>query len=104
LKDHRTKTCTRGTTWYRTSVTYGSTVNRDKEVNIKVTSRYKGRNLGIRASNPSFLSICTQSRIGDDIYDVIIVEYDRWYNMGLNLLVKRLRQRFIDTIIIVVSV
>ena len=76
---------------FGTSVTYGSTVDRDKEAYIKVASHGKGRNLGIRTSDPSFPSICTQSMIGDDIYDVIIAEYDRRYGIGLNPLVKRLR-------------
>lgn len=89
---------------FGTSVTYGSSIDRDKEAYIKVASNGKGRNLGIRASDPSFPSICTQSMIGDEMYDVIIVEYDRRYDMGLNPLVKRLRQRFVDATIIVVNI
>ena len=41
--------------------------------------------------------------VGDAIYDVIVVEYDKAYQKGLNTLVKRLRQRFVDATIIVVN-
>ena len=67
-------------------------------------SRGKGRNLGIRASGLSFVSICTESRIDDDACDAIIIECNRRHDVGLNPLVKRLHQRLIDTTIIVVSV
>ena len=88
---------------FGTSVTYGSCVDRDTEAYIKVASNGKGTNLGIRTSDPSFPSICTQSMLGDDIYDVIVIEYDRAYQMGLNPLVKRLRERFMDATIIVIN-
>jgi len=86
---------------FGTSVTFGSGVDPEKDAYIQLLG---GTNLAIRASDPSYPSICTQSMIGDAIYDVIIVEYDRRYGMGLNALIKRLRERFVDATIIVTNV
>jgi len=61
-------------------------------------------NLAMRASDPSYPAICTQSMIGNNTYDVIIIEYERRYDMGLEYLVKRLRDRFPDATIIVTNV
>jgi len=84
---------------FGTSVTWGATINRDKEAYIKILSK-DGVNLGIRASDPSYPGMCTQSMVGDSVYDVIIIEYDRRYKGGLSNLVKRLRERFPHAIII----
>merc|ERR1719410_2115303 len=57
-------------------------------------------NLAIRACGSNYPSICTQSMVGNDnIYDVIILEYLNSED-GIDVLVKRLRQRFPDAVII----
>jgi len=60
----------------------------------------EGVNLAIRGSDPSYPAMCTQTMIGDNIYDVIIIEYDRRFDSGLNNLVRRLRHRFPEATII----
>lgn len=87
---------------FGTSVTYGSTVTKNETYMHLLSPTSK--NLAMRASDPSYPSICTQSMIGDKKFDVIIVEYERRYEMGLANLVKRLRERFIDGLIIVTNV
>ena len=57
-------------------------------------------NLAIRASGPNYPSICLQSMIGDDIYDVIVLEFLMGCGEGLDKLAMRIRQRFPDAIII----
>ena len=50
---------------------------------------------------PNYPSICTQTLIGNDnVYDIIILEYFSMVYDGLLQLVKRLRQRFPDAILI----
>jgi len=79
---------------FGTSVTYGSGLkDPDNQTYIKLLSQ-EGLNLGIRASDPSYPAMCTQTMVGSNIYDVIIIEYDRRFEDGLSNLVRRLRQRF----------
>eukprot|EP00586_Coscinodiscus_wailesii_P003547 CAMPEP_0172489462 /NCGR_PEP_ID=MMETSP1066-20121228/19481_1 /TAXON_ID=671091 /ORGANISM="Coscinodiscus wailesii, Strain CCMP2513" /LENGTH=396 /DNA_ID=CAMNT_0013257353 /DNA_START=253 /DNA_END=1443 /DNA_ORIENTATION=- len=86
---------------FGTSVTWGSTLSdREKSAYVKVLSP-KGVNLGIRGTGPNYPSACTQSMVGDEVFDVIILEFHVVLNFGLRTLTKRLRERFPDAIIII---
>eukprot|EP00543_Licmophora_paradoxa_P005292 CAMPEP_0202454350 /NCGR_PEP_ID=MMETSP1360-20130828/12113_1 /ASSEMBLY_ACC=CAM_ASM_000848 /TAXON_ID=515479 /ORGANISM="Licmophora paradoxa, Strain CCMP2313" /LENGTH=403 /DNA_ID=CAMNT_0049073653 /DNA_START=187 /DNA_END=1398 /DNA_ORIENTATION=+ len=55
------------------------------------------RNLAIRAAGPQYPALCTQSMVGDgenEIYDVIVLEYNLRADKDLIQLARRLRQRF----------
>jgi hypothetical protein len=43
---------------------------------------------------PTLASLCTQSIVGDHIYDVITLEYETYVPSSLQLLTQRLRKRF----------
>jgi len=86
---------------FGTSITYGTGVGREDRYTNLLSSNVT--NLGMRGSDPSYPSICTQSMSGDAIYDVIIVEYHMAYHVGLKTLVQRIRERFVDATIIAVN-
>jgi len=67
-----------------------------------------GVNKAIRASNPDYPAMCMYSMIGDDVYDVILIEYmpqaydgtrESLLQMG-----RRLRQRFPDALIVYLNI
>lgn len=62
-------------------------------------------NAGQRVGGPTLASLCTQSIVGENVYDVIILEFS-WYTeefSSLSLLANRLRQRFPNARIIFVQ-
>jgi len=67
-----------------------------------------GTNKAIRASNPDYPAMCMYSMIGEDVYDVILIEYmpqaydgtrESLLQMG-----RRLRQRFPDALIVYLNI
>lgn len=95
------------------SVTWGSSgmTDRDRQYDRYTVQHYPallGRdydvtNMAIRATGSDYPSHCIQSMIGDNIYDVIILEFSLNGIRGLKLLLKRLRLRFPSAIIIYVD-
>ena len=84
---------------FGTSLTWGSTL-KDRYQAFPYLLSPNTKNVAMRASDSTYPSMCTQSMVGDDIYDVIIIEYDRRrfeYTVNLS---RRLRQRFPDATII----
>jgi len=63
----------------------------------------KATNLALRATGPNYPSICTQTMVGDEKYDVIMLEYFERANDGLKPLAERLRKRFPNAIMILVQ-
>jgi len=61
-------------------------------------------NEAIRASGPNYPSVCTESIIGEEIYDVIVLEFFAMANAGLVPLAQRLRRRFPDATIVFLAV
>lgn len=61
------------------------------------------KDLSIRGSNACFASICTQTMVRNNNFDVIVIEYDRKEFKCLDSLVQRLRQRFPDASIILLQ-
>lgn len=57
-------------------------------------------NRALRASDASYPSMCTQSILKDEIFDVIIVEYERRRLECLEVFIQRLRCRYPDATII----
>ncbi len=57
-------------------------------------------NFAVRSSGSEYPSKCLSSMIGDQIFDVIILEFTSRINPSTYLLAKRLRHRFPDAIII----
>jgi hypothetical protein len=63
------------------------------------------KNLAIRASGPEYPAVCTYSMVGDEIYDVIVMEYMLdFVSDALTVLAQRLRNRFPDAILIFLNV
>mmetsp|Transcript_15800 Transcript_15800/g.22581 ORF Transcript_15800/g.22581 Transcript_15800/m.22581 type:complete len:457 (-) Transcript_15800:486-1856(-) len=62
-------------------------------------------NLSMRATGADYPSICLESMIPDaetKEYDVILLEFNKASSNGFHLLIKRLRERFPDAVIILV--
>ena len=89
---------------FGTSDTYGagmsSDLNRESLTYPKLLSQ-GAKNYAIRASSPNYPRACAQSMISDEIFDVIVLEYFIRGYAGLIPLVKRLRERFPDSLIII---
>jgi len=92
---------------FGSSHTYGSTLqNRYKEAYVWRLSHFdqeRGQNFAIRASGPEYPSSCLSTMIGDEEFDVIILEFFMMQN-GLDVLVTRLRERFPDAIIVILRI
>jgi len=84
------------------SVTWGSGIvgDRNKLSYPKLLSP-NASNLAIRATGPNYPSACTQTMVGDENFDVIILEFFPRAHKGLHPLTRRLRARFPDAIIII---
>jgi len=77
--------------------------NREEEVYVwKLSNKdqERGKNHAIRANGPAFPAACVSSIIGEDEYDVIVLEFWMRSYDSLQLLVKRLRERFPEAIIV----
>jgi CheY-like chemotaxis protein len=61
-----------------------------------------GINHGIRSSGPNYPANCLYSLIGNEHFDVIILQFYMEIDDGLELLAHRLRQRFPDAIMVFV--
>ena len=87
---------------FGSSITLGATLdNREKDAYVKKLSYDKGRNYGIRSSGPKYPAACTKSIMGDEEFDVIVLEFFTVANTGMMELAQRLRERFPDAIIVV---
>lgn len=58
-------------------------------------------NHAIRASGPNYPANCLYSMIGNDRYDVIVLEYFMMATSGLRTLATRMRERFPDAVIVI---
>jgi len=61
-------------------------------------------NLAQRATGPNYPSVCTETMVGESVYDVIIIEYLYRAYDGVIPLAQRLRQRFPDATIIFLQI
>jgi len=57
-------------------------------------------NFAIRAGGPAYPAACTSTMIGEDVFDVVVLEYFVKAKEGVALLARRIRERFPDAIII----
>ena len=89
---------------FGSSVTWGSSLdNREREAYIwrlSESDQDRGTNYAIRATGPNYVAACLSSMIGEEEYDVIILEYYMHAQEGLLTLAKRVRERFPEAIII----
>jgi hypothetical protein len=90
-------------------LTFGS--SRSWGANIKHPERdsfpalLQARNLAIRASGPEYPAVCTYSMVGEEVYDVIVIEYMLdFVSEALNVLAHRLRTRFPDATLIFLNI
>jgi hypothetical protein len=62
---------------FGTSRTWGSGLeDPDREAYVKIMSPSRGVNLGIRAGNEHYPSLCLYSMVGDDqVFDAIVLEF-----------------------------
>lgn len=87
---------------FGSSMTWGASLkDRETEAYVKVLSQEKGTNYGIRSSGPNYPLACTHSMLGEEEYDVIVIEFFAIAFQGLMELVQRLRERFPQAIIII---
>jgi len=86
---------------FGTSITWGATLGNRTEAYPYLLSPNVA-NYAIRASGPNYPSVCTQSMLGDNIYDVITLEFFMDVDDGLVPLVRRLRRRFPEATIILI--
>lgn len=87
------------------SVTWGASLD-DRELltyvrRVSQHDEKRGKNFGIRSTGPNYPAACLYSMIGDEEFDVIILEFFQKNAEGLMTLAKRIRQRFPDAIIII---
>eukprot|EP00591_Stephanopyxis_turris_P006505 CAMPEP_0195507032 /NCGR_PEP_ID=MMETSP0794_2-20130614/558_1 /TAXON_ID=515487 /ORGANISM="Stephanopyxis turris, Strain CCMP 815" /LENGTH=425 /DNA_ID=CAMNT_0040633565 /DNA_START=40 /DNA_END=1317 /DNA_ORIENTATION=+ len=86
---------------FGTSQTWGSTLTNRFEQAYPYLLSPDVKNLAIRGAGPQYPSLCTESMVGDELYDVIVLEYPHGETLGeLSVLARRLRQRFPDAIMI----
>ncbi len=96
-KDHKIRYAAFGS-----SQTWGATLaDRDTEAYVKKLSLDHSENYGIRSSGPNYPAACTHSIMGDQEFDVIIMEYFTVADTGLMELAQRLRERFPDAILVI---
>lgn len=91
---------------FGTSHTWGATLSdRHTQTYVKKLSSNENpdhsTNFGIRSSGPNYPAACTHSMMGDEEYDVIIMEYNQGVDSSLMDLAKRLRERFPDAILLI---
>ncbi|GFH56241.1 hypothetical protein CTEN210_12717 [Chaetoceros tenuissimus] len=93
-------------TAFGSSHTWGAALkNRDEETYIKQLAKpyfENGVNNGIRSAGPSYPANCLYSIIGEEIFDVIVLEFYMHAEEGLKQLAIRIRERFTDAIIVIV--
>jgi hypothetical protein len=85
---------------FGTSIAWGSTLeNREEDAFIFQLSP-NARNFAIRATGSEYPAACLSSMIGDEVFDVIVLEFSMRVKRSTIRLAKRLRQRFPDALII----
>lgn len=78
------------------------TPNPNTDAFVKLLSQENGDNYALRGSGPNYPAACTYSMLGDNEYDVFILEYFRSVQFeGMRELAQTLRERFPDSIIII---
>jgi hypothetical protein len=91
---------------FGTSNTWGAKLpNRDVHPYVKRLSSgdpARGKNFGMRSTGPNYPAACAHSIIGNDEFDVIILEYFMRAGEGLRSFSFRLRERFPNALIIFV--
>lgn len=91
---------------FGSSHTWGATLkNRDEETYVKQLAKpyfENGVNHGIRSSGPNYPANCLYSLIGEEHFDVIVLEFYMHAYEGLMELAVRLRQRFPDAVMVFV--
>lgn len=89
---------------FGTSFAWGATLkNREAEAFIWRLSP-DASNFALRATGSEYPAKCLSSMIGNDVYDVIILEFAMRVNKSTLALARRLRQRFPDALIICLKV
>jgi hypothetical protein len=92
---------------FGSSCTWGSRLeDREKEAYVWRLSdldKERGRNYAIRANGPAYPALCLSTMLGEEEFDVIILEFLMRSDQGLLDLAQRLRQRFPNAIIVMTS-
>jgi len=89
---------------FGSSCTWGAGLDhREEEAYIWRLSDFdqdRGKNYAIRATGPNYVAACMSSMIGEEEFDVIVLEYYMHAHEGLLSVAKRVRERFPEAIII----
>jgi len=86
---------------FGSSMTWGAQLeDRESQAYVWRLSPTAG-NHGIRSSGPNYPAACTYSMLGDEEYDVIIMEFFTVANTGMMELAQRLRERFPDALLVI---
>jgi hypothetical protein len=78
---------------FGTSRTHGAGLKNRNEQAFPFLLSKGAHNLAIRAAGPQYPALCTYSMLGDNQYDVILLEYNMKVNENLLRLGRRLRDR-----------
>jgi len=90
---------------FGTSMTWGSGIG-NGDLEERKTFGYpwllsqNATNLAIRAGGPAYAATCTSTMVGTEIFDVIVFEFYMRAHEGLLTLVRRIRERFPDALLI----
>jgi len=90
---------------FGTSITWGSGTG-DGTLENRKTFAYpwllspNATNFAIRAGGPAYAATCTSTIVGEEPFDVIVVEHYVRAHEGLPTLARRLRERFPDALLI----
>jgi len=89
---------------FGSSCTWGARLdNREEEAyawKLSNLDQERGKNHAIRGNGPAFPASCVSSMVGEDEYDVIVLEFWMRAHEGLHVLARRLRERFPEAIIV----
>ena len=92
---------------FGSSVTWGAALeDRENEAyawRLSNFDRKKAKNYGIRATGPNYPAACISTMIGEEVFDVIVLEYFCRGPEGLMTLATRIRERFPNAIIIMIK-
>ena len=92
---------------FGSSVTWGAALeDRENEAyawRLSNFDRERAKNYGIRATGPNYPAACISTMIGEEVFDVIVLEYFCRGPEGLMTLATRIRERFPNAIIIMIK-
>jgi len=92
---------------FGSSVTWGAALDdRENEAYAWRLSKFdkeRAKNYGLRATGPNYPASCISTMIGEEVFDVIVLEYFCRGPEGLMTFASRIRERFPNAVIIMIK-